>query len=257
MKAKPGSQGTLFQGGSDQMTDKKWPRGYTPERLHEVKSAVLPDKRILADNPRMYPYDTAGDTRKLVDTIARSTVPVGHLQSLQFEPGLSKYAMMDTGPNADPMVPGGLYEKPRETAGPSYMRRPEGPATIKLLEGVAGGHIPIHEIGHHVSLEQGTEHSAYSNPRQRGQEEAFADNYAQQHYRPRRGERYQGVGMYNGGERDHIRSEQFFDAYHAHRDYAPIFGTNLIGRGRGRRTPPPPPPPGAIPPLPGLEGYWR
>lgn len=247
LKAKPGSQGTLFQGGSDQMTDAKWPRGYSPERLHEVKAAVLPDKRILADEPHMYPFDTNREKRKLVDNIARSTVPVHHMLGVQFQPGQTSLAMSSSDPH-DSAVPGGLYEE--------RSKQWNEPATIKLHEGVADRPTAIHEIGHHVSQETGTPHSAYGNTRQRGEEEAFADNYAQQHYRPRRGEKFQGVGMYNGGEEDHVRTHQFFEAYHAHRDYTPIFGVkNLESLRSGWPTPP-----GAAhprPPLPGLEKYGK
>jgi hypothetical protein len=242
IKAKPGSQGTLFQGGSDQMTAKKWPRGYTPERLHEVKSAALPDKRILADEPHMYPFDTNGEKRKLVDNIARSTVPVHHLLGVQFEPGQTSLAMSSSDPH-DPAVPGGLYEQRSGQWG--------GHATIKLHEGVAARPTAIHEIGHHVSQEQGTPHRAYDTTPKRGQEEAFADNYAQTHYRPRRSERYLGVGMYNGGDTDHVRTEEFFKAYHAHRDYEPVFGKRDL-------TPPSPPgSPNPRPTLPGLERYGK
>lgn len=246
IKAKPGSQGTLFQGGSDQMTEAKWPRGYTPERLNEVLPSAAPYKSDVRDTP--YEYGGSGsERRKLVDNIARSTVPGEHLQRLQFQPGTSASGMRHSGPNADPMVPSGMYNKRRREF-ESHQ------ATVKLLKGQADRPVAIHEIGHHASQEQGTPHSDYDTVQKRGQEEAFADNYAQEHYRPRRGEKYPGVGMYNGGDPDHVRTTEFFNAYHAHRDYRPVFGATGMGVGATKSTPPPPPgSPDPKPPLPGLD----
>lgn len=237
IKAKPGSQGTLFQGGSDQMTDAKWPRGYTPDRLHEVSSAMGVSRYNKTGEEN---WETGSELRKAVDTVARSTVPAHHMLGVQFLPGYPNLSDNDAG----------QYREHPQAAGGKYT------GAVSLLQGYADRPTVIHEIGHHVSATEKTAHSAYKTTRQRGEEEAYADNYSQQHYRPRRGEKFQGVGMYNGGEEDHVRTHEFFKAYHADRDYTPIFGVKNLESLRTNW----PTPPGAAhprPPLPGLEKYGK
>jgi hypothetical protein len=249
IKAKPGSQGTLFQGGSDQMTEAKWPRGYTPERLNAVHDEIGPGRPARTATGTVVPVRE--ERRKLIDTVARSTVPLAHLQRVQFHPGVL-HAEGRAGERLGKNT-AGVYH-PKRIRGTEYGSEVE-PAEIQIIRGESETSTAIHEIGHHVSARDRTWHSAYDTTQKRGTEEAFADNYAQEHYRPRKGEKYRGVGMYNGGDTDHIRTAQFFDAYHKHRDYQPIFG-------RQYHDPPskPPPPPGTPPrnpTLPGLEPYGK
>lgn len=214
MKAKPGSQGILFRGGKDQMTDARWPRGYTPERLHEVLPSVGGGSKYYTRGEEGT-HGTGPDRRQLVDTVARSTVPAHHLQNLQFLPGLLS-------------VEGG------EAIG-SYRRKGtrvgEGTAHehgLHLAKGFADTPHAIHEIGHHVSHEQ-ADHSGYDTPEERGQEEAFADDYAQQHYKPRRGQTYGGQSLYADGFPGAGRTAEFYAAYRAHRA-TPIKGADLPDR---------------------------
>lgn len=206
IKAKPGSQGTLFQGGSEQMTDAKWPRHYTPERLAEVKKAVAPGQKRFRDEPYMQQYDTNGETRKLIDNIARSTVPAAHLNRLQFSPGKSVNDMT-TGSGDHSFTAGGDYTNP-PTANPNSV------GVIRVLRGDAGHPVPIHEIGHHVSHLAGTQ--SYGTPTQRGTEEGKADAYAEEHFRDRRG-RPTSYNGYRYMRPDPVRNGEFFDAYHATR----------------------------------------
>lgn len=206
MKAKPGSQGTLFQGGSDQMTDAKWPRHYTPERLHEVRNAVAPRSRVFRDEPYLHEYDTASEERKLIGNIARSTVPGEHLQRLQFSPGKSAAAMTIGSGDAE-MVAGGLYTKP-----PSP--NPNSSARVRLRRGLADNAVAIHEIGHHASYLSGPPN--LDTRTALGHEEATADAYAQEHFRDRRGRRTQFNG-YRYVQPDSERNAEFFASYHATR----------------------------------------
>ena len=203
IKAKPGSQGTLFQGGSEQMTDAKWPRGYTPERLHEVHQVVSPSKRPLRDRPSMGEYDTNGETRKLIDNIARSTVPSEHLQRLQFFPGKLDEEMT-TGKGDSQMLAGGLYNKPA-TPNPNRF------GMIRVRRGDADNPVAIHEIGHHASYLAGR--PDITTRTQQGHEEATADAYAETHFRDRRGQK-SDLNGYRYMQPDSERNAEFFASYH-------------------------------------------
>jgi hypothetical protein len=79
IKGKPGSQGTLFQVRDKGLLNpqQRWPRGYTPERQAEVRSAFQ-DTDVRAF------HQHAGALRSaVVDTLARSTAPVEDLQGLK------------------------------------------------------------------------------------------------------------------------------------------------------------------------------
>lgn len=205
MKAKPGSQGVLFRGGKDQMTDARWPRGYTPERLQIARSAVDPHN-LYSKGERGKAHHTGPYRRDLIDTIARSTVPGEHLQGLQFHPG--QLSLSSSGVE-DPL---GNYRPQGHRHGESVAHKPQ----IGIRQGYETGSVPIHEIGHHVSHSTGTDHSAYDTSMNRGTEEAFADDYASKHYRDKSG-KPQSSNEYAGGFRSESRTDTFFSAYYAHR----------------------------------------
>lgn len=221
IKAKPGSQGTLFQGGSDQMTDAKWPRGYTPERLHEVMGPITHGGQPwLVQGERGVGHHTGPARRDLIDTVARSTIPAGHLQGLQFFPG---QLSLDHGGSEDTA---GYYRHQGHRLGASVAHKPQ----VSIVKGQETGYVPIHEIGHHISREAGTHHSAYDTPYNKGKEEGFADDYAQTHYRPPRGDQYYGgVGTYADGLPGSGRTGEFYNAYHAQRG-TPRAGVELRAR---------------------------
>lgn len=205
MKAKPGSQGTLFQGGSDQMTDAKWPKHYTPERLHEVRQVVAGRQRSFPDRPSMGELDQHPDTRKLIDNIARSTVPLQHLQHLQFAPNKSDEEMT-SGKGDAQLLADGIHS-------PSVMG-PSGLGLIRLRRGKADSPVAIHEIGHDVSHRAGR--PVLNTRTKLGHEEATADAYAQEHFRDRRG-RSTSFDGYRYLRPDSLRNDEFFASYHATR----------------------------------------
>lgn len=112
LKDKMGSQGTLFRGGTKFSSDKRYPRGYTPERQQEVADAVVQpstkvytdargtqvshgtqsanfkDRKVRGSGDMSAPmeHESRQPVRDLVDNIARSTVPVEDLTS-EVEPG--------------------------------------------------------------------------------------------------------------------------------------------------------------------------
>lgn len=172
---KPGSQGTLFSGGETRAgAGQPWPRGYSPERRRQVVHALrMTDaaQTILRTPNRGKPTPkTVGaperrrDTNLGVETIARSTVPVEHLKGVEAEFGTEKAG--------------------RDRSG-TYYRNISG---FDVTRGHAQGPTAIHEIGHHVSDKiDRTDHAEYDTPERRGTEEAYAENYAETHYRDHRG----------------------------------------------------------------------
>ena len=246
LKDKVGSQGTLFRGGTKYSSDKRYPKGYTPERQAEVANAVvkpsihvdLSKRRTQTDDreirtgtasshykdrqvrtsehwdgtPNTYANESAQPTRDLVDNIARSTVPVDHLSGVQFRTNVDQDRL-------GAPTTAGHYD----TRGDAMSNGP----VIRLGAGYEKGSTTIHEIGHHVSETQGNEwrkNYSHSTP-ERGQEEAFADNYADTHFRNQKG-KPEPRGTYGGGEyAGHIeRSPEFWGGYRTNRHYAPDFG---------------------------------
>lgn len=158
LKNKPNAQGTLFSGGKAQMDPaKRYPRGYTPERMREVTSTVqFPDDHYSHEVGRDY-YNRAN----AMQNVARSTVPASHLEGLTLKVLPSKGALIGGG--------AGVYEDDKRTA--------------KVLQHSSGTATVIHEIGHHVSSKSNADSYGAGTPRERGHEEGFADRYADEHFR--------------------------------------------------------------------------
>lgn len=188
------SQGTLFSGGE---RTGRWPKGYTPERIAEVRKTIRP---YGAGQPAARAAATAN--------VARSTIPMSDLKHpLQIHTGPSFFE-----------PPYRTPEEGTHTAG-YYESYDGGRAHVRPEE--AGGPTLIHELGHHKSFREGTEHSRkYSyDALEGGQEEAYADDYAAEHYRTPKG-KPAPVGTYGGGSLPG-RSMQFWAGYHANRQTGP------------------------------------
>lgn len=160
IKDKPNAQGTLFSGGASQIpAEKRYPRGYTPDRMAEVTNTVqFPAVNYSHEMGRDY-FNRA----KAQENIARSTIPASDLQ------GLTVKVL----PHRGHIIGGsdGVYEDDQQRA--------------MVMQHAAGTSTVIHEIGHHVShvASGGTNYGA-GTPRERGYEEGFADRYADEHFRP-------------------------------------------------------------------------
>jgi hypothetical protein len=228
LKDKPGSQGTLFSGGTKYSSDARFPRGYTPERREEVAGRIVAPSGHPRDeggvrtgtrslNYKDVTYGYKGSTlnppehvsrepiRRVVDTVARSTVPASDLEDKSGGQLTVRTGIQFAPTEGDSLGTAGQYH--------AFVRHPE----VHLGPGFEDKPTVIHEIGHHVSHQQGTDHSEYYNAREQGQEEAFADNYADTHYRDRKG-RPEPRGTYAGGIRSPKRNETFFEAYHGMRE---------------------------------------
>lgn len=153
IKGKPGSQGTLFQPrDKDALLNpqQRWPKGYTPERLNEVRGA-LKDTAVHADpeGVGIEEEDHAGRARveaqhrpRVEQAIARSTVPVKHLQ------GLSEiHDHVDEGTV-------GTYWPAKRLGGPNSLAVDMSGYHVDSRE--AEG-VLIHELGHHHDFEHSLE----------------------------------------------------------------------------------------------------
>lgn len=190
IKAKPGSQGTLFQPASKSLLNpqQRWPRGYTPERQNEIREA-------LKDTPveGRYAPDAAHQRARVVDTVARSTVPAHNLR------GLSR-------------IDANVKEGTLGTYWPGTQRLAVNMLNRDQWKDDDSGQTLIHELGHHRDFQSGTasaggitdekiEHTAQAmNPGRevnttmkiqadqeirRGRAEGYADNYMVRNYRTR------------------------------------------------------------------------
>ena len=94
IKGKPGSQGTLFQVKDKGLLNpqQRWPKGYTPERLTEVRKGLKDTTVVPPDHLYSGPDDHVQKTKgvnsfgyraRVEDTIARTTVPGRDLQGLR------------------------------------------------------------------------------------------------------------------------------------------------------------------------------
>lgn len=224
LKDKPGSQGTLFQVKDKSLLnpERRWPRGYTPERQQQVQDA-LQDTVIMdtaASRERATPeqqeqgryvrYPEA--EARVRDILARSTVPVDSVR------GLTRIH--------DTPAPGHLasyWPGRREIGIPIVTNGHPQRAQVEVNL--------LHELGHHVSNRTGAgraaaeqhawarmdnepgpgwtwhdhdntwynEHGESRSPvteasrLQDGVEEAFADDHAEEHYRPHPADRRRGI----------------------------------------------------------------
>ena len=100
MKARPGAQGTLFQGGKP-VAQHRWPRGYSPMRMASVSTmlgegtsasprrvtvSAHPEAGLGSDvtlaHPHLNPFSQQHTERLMLEPIARSTLPLSSLASL-------------------------------------------------------------------------------------------------------------------------------------------------------------------------------
>lgn len=184
----------------------KYPRGFTPERQREVTQATNM-------NPKNHYHGRAGAVAGIRDTLAASTAPVEHMSSRKGTGGnLHWYA------NAEPKgTEAGSYTE-------SY-----GSGSAWISPGQERTPTVIHELGHHVShLIEQTPHSSYDTPLHQGQEEAFAENYADTHFRDRRGRPTPAPAKSGNGlewTRDGARGGPYGDfgpAFSKKRDESPV-----------------------------------
>lgn len=203
-------QGTLFDvravdqlpGNIEATRQRVGPRGYSRARLDEVRQGMgaagvqlrvprqtqnnwiktEPDEHRAAVQSDTHIYGPSWKTQaadfakpgmaRLEQTLARSTVPAEDLKGM-------RNIHLDIHNNEwAGLYPGeGTIRLAGKNQGESYY----GAMTAPVQHGQE--QTLLHELGHHVSATAGTEHSEYATQQQRGQEEAYADKYALQHFR--------------------------------------------------------------------------
>lgn len=190
IKAKPGSQGTLFQVKDKGVLNpqQRWPQGYTPERLNDVREGLR--NTTVTSPPDRFDHPLFNEhayRERLTREIARTTVPAEDLRGL---------ASVHSQPN--PGTDGTYWPSRRELA-------------VDLSEGDRDNarRTLVHELGHHhdnlfkvsdaLLPDVAAQHAVKTWPHEgapnmsavyqarsrvaKGVGEAVADNYAEQHFR--------------------------------------------------------------------------
>jgi hypothetical protein len=219
IKARPGSQGTLFSGGKSQMNpQRRWPRGYTPERQREIVRSM---GYGIVDHTDPAPIDDGrGEIvpshaeRDVRDAILTSSVPASDVKNLRIHIVGKEGRKYAAEVEADPNV--------RLSEGTRGLYNNHGRRGEIDVHHEAGAFTVLHEVGHHASMLANTQHSNYDTVRQRGEEEGFADSYAEKHLSPTlRTPRVMhpddstGLDDYNPSYGQvGSRENEFFDGYH-------------------------------------------
>jgi len=192
IKDKPGSQGTLFQVKDKGLlnTKRRWPQGYNPERLNEVRQATQSTRfaSISAENP---PVEREHVNRLL----AKSTAPASDLRGIRQihnEPAplhAATYWLRSKTLGIDLSRPGAdrnLIHEIGHHADEEHARHVETleGTTRNVVAGVAKRYADTDraargEVGEPNSSEQ----SMAANRVRSGVREAVADNYMEKHYR--------------------------------------------------------------------------
>jgi hypothetical protein len=200
-RAQP-TQGKLFQEGKP-AEEHRYPRGYTPQRMKEVRRATIgkfdasPSLFPVSYSPTGAtldsPYNVAHGPRLAREAIARSDIPVKHLEgisriSLQhgMRPGnmtLGSYAPSQRSIDIEPLkgdlsTPRGLMTSPEQE------RKRQG-VTRQRAQPIYDAAL-VHEIGHHADFakrfpkgmnEEEVQKEIIDKPTGRGRAEGAADKY--------------------------------------------------------------------------------
>lgn len=180
-------QGTLFRAPKPTA---QWPRGYSPERMAEVRDAV----NVVTEAKQ--PSDTAHlagphGVHRVYQAIARSTAPME-----EAAPNAFTTAAGDRAGQAKVIIRGGL---PANVGGQHFWDssgRNEVRMPVRADPETYSSNL-MHEMGHNASYRMGNPSATDMghSPRALGEEEAFADDYSRTHNRrdPRSGpEEYTG-----------------------------------------------------------------
>lgn len=152
IKGKPGSQGTLFQVKDKGLLNpqQRWPQGYSPERLNEVRGALretpVSAPKWMGHHPqdevqREVGFNEHGFREHVTREIAKTTVPAEHLRGL-------------TGIHGDPAegTHGTYWKGPGRRELAVDMTREVDSAGNVDKKGAEPRKTLVHEIGHHVNM---------------------------------------------------------------------------------------------------------
>src|SRR5215831_11293039 len=206
-RAQP-TQGKLFQEPKPS-TLARYPRGYTPERMSEVRektgwliNAPGGSSFSLTGSSLDSPYNVPHGARLAQEAIARSDVPMKHLENLGrislrsglrgtgfgLEDRLGSYTPASRAIDIEPMR-GDLSSRRGLITSKEQLRKNRGISRPEA-ENMYGSAL-IHEIGHHVDFtrrrmagQQERSRRFLSTPTGRGKAEGEADRYMLQRFRP-------------------------------------------------------------------------
>ena len=166
-----------------------------PPDVHRYGPTYMgPEHNNLDELPRSDTYQKSMQRgrARVVEDLARSTIPVEHLAGTPITlRNRLRAAEVGHGNSSG-------YYKPNTAAGAriGLVGNADRSPTFRETQPQHGPldtehtFTLLHELGHHASSTERTEHSQYRTPNQVGQEEAYADTYALQHYRRDRRDRY-------------------------------------------------------------------
>jgi hypothetical protein len=222
-KPRPGQYRQLTLFPQPKPTDQhRWPRGYTPERMAEVRQAMgdvgvyvntsvgsdeskpssfvhrpVPGETKSSDLPAITTEREGFAERRVAEVIARSTMPADVVSRQQFtdRTGRERTATLSISVNAAPAGWGNYSNGVGEDVGDlrGYVQihsnlqnvKPGDAAGTRLRDEIT----LMHELGHHRSVLEGNPHSVlYDDPKPytpavAGKEEGRADRNVIEHYR--------------------------------------------------------------------------
>jgi hypothetical protein len=180
-----GGQGKFFPDPKP-VAEHRYPRGYTPERMKEVREAPM---EISIAPKRTQKTSDPYKVRKVQETIARSSTPMSEIESQYGHPSLRIRMGLRLRQGW-----GGVFESENRTVkvansppkpvspemktvlGKKASRISRVQTTRRREENYQGTeHTLLHEMGHFRSHVEKQPHSRYWTPEEQGQEEAFAD----------------------------------------------------------------------------------
>lgn len=162
IKARPGSQGTLFQGGKP-APQHRWPRGYSPTRMAQVagalihggggvsvtadKDAVLNSEATGISHPHLNVFSGNHTRRLMLEPIARADIPAPYVAALSG--GIHLRVHGDT-----PQGEAAHYNPETRTINVNRQVW-HAPERVQLAQADA---TLVHEMGHHIDFV----HNAYA-----------------------------------------------------------------------------------------------
>jgi hypothetical protein len=205
LKNKPNAQGTLFSGG--ELSQSRYPRGYTPERFAETVSHFgKPDIGYGTDLSGM--RNNAYYAHQMLQNFARSNI------DFQQNPEIAR-GYKDTPDQAHgPMLRFSNNMGARGTYTPSGVKGNAG--RLDMSPAAIDSYTPIHEYGHFIDRQNIW--NSEETPKERGRREGVADQYAENNFRTRRGKTQEVRGTPSKWDKGYgnttpQRSKQFRDAY--------------------------------------------
>lgn len=159
IKARPGSQGTLFQGGKP-VAQHRWPRGYSPMRMASVSTMfgegtsrsprrITTQRDIHADpedplmsHPHYNPFSQQHSERLMLEPLARSSVPLEHFSTLR---GIHMNISESTRP--------GEHAHYSPTNASIQVNRQPFLAHDEHTRIAMADSVLLHEVGHHIDIQ--------------------------------------------------------------------------------------------------------